>query len=220
MRELDQAAVAAVDDPERIESFIRQHESFILRCAARTAGRYISRQDDEWSVALSAFYTALQKYDYQAGSFLAFAQMVIRRKLIDHYRSQARHESEVQVEELEESCSEQTADDSIRLEIEAIAQPLGRYGIQFMDLADCSPRARKTRAACAKAVSHLLHNPLLINELRASRHLPLKALERLGIPRKGLERHRKYIIAAAEILSGDYPCLAEYLSYIRKEEQE
>jgi RNA polymerase sigma factor len=38
-----------------------------------------------------------------------------------------------------------------------------------------------------------------------------------NVPRKILERHRKYIIAAIEILSGEYPYLADYLRYIREE---
>jgi RNA polymerase sigma factor len=39
------------------------------------------------------------------------------------------------------------------------------------------------------------------------------------VPRKILERHRKYIVAAIEILSGEYPYLAEYLRYIREEKE-
>jgi len=31
------------------------------------------------------------------------------------------------------------------------------------------------------------------------------------VPRKVLERHRKYIIAAVVILTGDYPGLTDYL---------
>ena len=45
----------------------------------------------------------------------------------------------------------------------------------------------------------------------------MKELEKLSrIPRKILDRHRKYLIAAVEILHGEYPLLAEYMSYIRK----
>jgi RNA polymerase sigma factor len=36
-----------------------------------------------------------------------------------------------------------------------------------------------------------------------------------GISRKILDRHRRYIIAAVEILSGDYPLLAEYMQFIK-----
>ena len=36
------------------------------------------------------------------------------------------------------------------------------------------------------------------------------------VQKKVLERHRRYIIAAAEILNGEYPLLREYMNYIRK----
>ncbi len=48
--------------------------------------------------------------------------------------------------------------------------------------------------------------------------LPVKILEKnTKVPRKIIERHRKYIIAAIVILSGEYLELAEYLRYIREE---
>jgi RNA polymerase sigma factor len=54
--------------------------------------------------------------------------------------------------------------------------------------------------------------------MRETARLPALFLEKNSkIPRKILERHRKYIIAAAEILSGEYPFLAQYLQGIRKE---
>ena len=57
----------------------------------------------------------------------------------------------------------------------------------------------------------------LYDEMRDRRELPIKSItENTGIPRKTVERHRRYIIAAAEILSGDYPCLSEYMGYIRE----
>jgi len=37
-----------------------------------------------------------------------------------------------------------------------------------------------------------------------------------GVPRKIIERHRKYIIAATEIVGGDYPHLSQYMSFIKR----
>jgi RNA polymerase sigma factor len=52
-------------------------------------------------------------------------------------------------------------------------------------------------------------------QMRASGRLPIAQLcIACALPRKILERHRKYIIAAAEILTNDYPYLIEYVSYI------
>jgi len=54
--------------------------------------------------------------------------------------------------------------------------------------------------------------------MKRNKLLPLKVLENnLKLPRKILERHRKYIIAGAEIISGDYPILSEYLKFIKEE---
>ena len=53
--------------------------------------------------------------------------------------------------------------------------------------------------------------------MRKNRSLLISEIVRkTGIKKKILERHRKYIIAAAEILNGEYPLLAEYMNYIRK----
>ena len=59
-----------------------------------------------------------------------------------------------------------------------------------------------------------LHLPEMA-EVDLSRHYTELA-KKAGVHKKILERHRKYIIAAAEILNGEYPLLAEYMNYIRK----
>jgi len=108
----------------------------------------------------------------------------------------------------------------LKLEIEEANKVFSAYGFSFFDLSECSPRANKTKKACAKAVSYILDNPVLIRELQSSKQLPLKIIENNSkVPRKILERHRKYIIAAIEILSGEYPYLAEYMRYIREENE-
>ena len=66
-------------------------------------------------------------------------------------------------------------------------------------------------------VTALLKDDSLFIKMRSSKTLPVKEIcAASGISRKILERHRKYIIAAAEILNGEYPLLAEYMNYIRK----
>ena len=94
---------------------------------------------------------------------------------------------------------------------------LSLYGFSFFDLAECSPKAEKTRRSCAIAVLSLIGNPELIDRMRQRRMLPVKELASAsGVQRKILDRHRKYIIAAAEILSGDFPIISAYLHFIRQ----
>ena len=106
-----------------------------------------------------------------------------------------------------------------REEIEAVQALLQPYGFTFFDLAECSPKAEKTKRGCALAVRVLTSDSALMNKLRRSRTLPMKELSLVsGVNRKILDRHRRYIVAAAEILSGDFPILSAYMDFIRKVE--
>lgn len=236
MRELDSLVMSSKTDQKVFDDLIRQNEYTILKYSSRITGRYITKKDDEWSIALFAFSQAMKTYELEKGSFISFAQLLIKRRLIDYSKSQGKFKPEVFVdpivfdtepEEEEEDLSIRISvadkvatqeSDDLKLEIEAANQTFLEYGFTFFDLTDCSPHAKKTKTCCAKAVGYMLENPMLVNELRTSKQLPLKIIEKyVKVPRKILERHRKYIIAAIEILSGGYPYLAEYLQYIRKE---
>lgn len=112
---------------------------------------------------------------------------------------------------------EEQRQSDIKDEIASVQALLEPYGFSFMDLASCSPKAAKTKRAVADAVAVLIENPAFFTMLRSNKELPMKELVKYsGAPRKLLERHRKYIIAAAEILNGEYPLLREYMDYIRK----
>jgi RNA polymerase sigma factor len=236
VRELDALAVEAKNDTSLQEKLIKQHEFYILKSASKVCHRYITKSDDEWSISLFAFTQAIEGYQLDKGSFLKFAELVIQRRLIDYIKSQGKYNIEVSVDPLvfDAPPEEETEDIQIRmavaeqvskqdhgdlkLEITEANKVFSNYGFSFFELSECSPHAAKTKKACAKAVNYMLQNPLLINDLRSTKQLSLKLIEKNAqVPRKILERHRKYIIAAIEILSGGYPNLAEYLRYIREE---
>ena len=238
MRELDSLVMEAKSDQSILEKLIKQNEFTIIKCASKVTHRYITKSDDEWSIALLAFNQAIDSYELEKGSFLSFAQLVIKRRLIDYFKSQGKYNLEVTVDpivfdteqgEEYEDISIQMAvaekvskndNGDLKLEIEEANILFSNYGFSFFDLSNCSPHAKKTRKACAKAVNYILNNTVLINELQLTKQLPLKIIENnANVPRKILERHRKYIIAAIEILSGGYPYLAEYMRYIREEHE-
>ncbi len=241
MRELDCMAAQAAVDEGMLNRLIAENERFLLRCSSLATHRYITKCDDEWSIALTAFDEAVKNYDYDKGSFLSFAEMVIRRRLVDFLRSDSKFRSEIPIGRAESGTREGDEDEEISLydrkaiaeyaaleeqrllkyEIEAANEVFAQYGFTFMDLAQCSPKSEKTRAVCAKAVRYLLRNPLLLREMRAQKQVPQKILEKnLNVPRKKLERHRKYIIAAVELLSGEYPYLADYMHFIKEVDHE
>lgn len=236
-------ALAAQGDENLLNQFIQKNKRFILSCAYSATGHFVTENDDEYSIALIAFHEAVKSYDIEKGDFNAFAKLVIKRRIADHRKSESRFQNEISVDsytmdgELDEDSNDLSIGMSLRKkeaelstmsyenrpegnpirdEIAAVAQLLSRYDISFFDLTDCSPKASKTKVACAEAVRYMLKDASLIEEMQKSKSLPIKKItENTKVPRKILERHRKYIIAAIEILNGEYPLLAEYMSYIR-----
>lgn len=234
MRDIDKNAVKAKNDRIYIEEFIKEYEAFIIQTAHKAIGKYITKSDDQWSVSLSAFNEAISTYSFDKGGFPSFAGLVIKRRLYDYTKNQARHFREIAVSPVifESDSGEEDAalkreimnkitikpDNDAKLEIEALSGTLNEYGFSFFDLASVSPKAEKTKSACAKAIVFICKNTLLLNEMRNSKCLPIKAVEKnLHLPRKILERHRKYIIAGVEIMSGNYPILSGYLKFVREE---
>ncbi len=233
MSDVNTMAVNAKNDENLMNNLITQYENFILRCASSAAHSYISKSDDEWSIALAAFMEAVKKYSQDKGSFLNFSELVIRRRIIDFMRSKSRYSPEISVNpslfgsDIEEDYSMQwdiiqnssvTEDNAIKLEICLVNEILSSYGFSFMDLTECSPKAKKTKGACARVVVFMIKNSILTSEMRVKKQLPLNIIQKnTKVPRKLLERHRKYIVAAVEIMSGDYPYLASYMGYISEE---
>ena len=205
---------------------------FILQTASQVLRRYVTKSDDAWSVALIAFWEAADRYREDQGGFEAFARMVIRRRLIDYIRTEARHAGETDVPpeafsgdagENKPSFHRQTRlityqETRLQEEIGEVSQRLATYGFTFEDLPKASPRSKKTKLACARASAYMLSHPALLSQMRHGRRLPLKPLQSgTKLNRKLLERHRNYIIAVVEILHGEYPELGSYLALVREQ---
>lgn len=234
---MDQRAIEAQHDETAMNLFVAESRGFILRCASKVCKRFITDSDDEYEVALLAFWEAVKQYNENSGSFSAFAALVIRRRLMDFFDSQSRRRREIAaghsmtwdedeehaggvISEVQRVIVQDSRDDTaaVKEEIVAISDVLRDYGFSFFDVAEASPKAGKTKKCCARAVNWMLALVERLIQMRKTRSLPVAAISAaLDIARKILERHRRYIIAATEILDGDYPHLAEYLDYIRKE---
>lgn len=153
-------AVRAKEDGPFLERFIEAHEGFILRTASRHAGHTVTRSDDEYSVALLAFYEAVKGYDPAGGPFGAYASLVIGRRLADYYRASHRFDAEVSLapQTFDGTVEEDAADAGVQLavveklgemrtvcaaeEIESADEQFAKYGFSFYDLASCSPEIR------------------------------------------------------------------------------
>ncbi len=216
------------NNTEDIGRFVEEYKPFIASCAGKAAGRYMSYgTDDELSIAMMAFVEAINSFDNTKGNFFTFSRNVIKRRLIDYYRSEKRHsnvislnlymeerdeEYDLSSDEAVRNYSDQRLTELRRLELQELGKELEQWNITYRDLARVSPKHRKTRQQCAELAGLILSRPDILQLVMAKKYLPVAELERIsGLPRKLIERFRKYIIAIVVIAIGDYEYIKDYI---------
>jgi RNA polymerase sigma factor len=236
---LEELVIQVQQGDERLRhDLLKDYYPFMVKTASKVCKKYIDiRQDDEFSIALSAFNEALDHYSpKESRSFLSFAEMVIQRRLIDYIRREQRFQKQLPLSSFEIEDEEEhylnpvEVEESLRLfeqeqqgiarrtEIKLYARHLKEFGISLQELVRLSPKHQDSRQLLFEVAHILASNQELVAQLLEKKTLPIKDLLKVvKVSRKTLERHRKYIISMALILIFDYPYLREYLEFPQAE---
>ncbi len=197
MKNIDEAAIKAANNFDFLSDFIKSQKYFIIRCAFKATKKFVSNNDDEWSIAQIAFCDAVKTYSKDKGNFLKYAETIIKNRLIDYYRSEQQKKIEYLVnpnvfesdsDEDDDELSVRIAvskkiavyeDNPIKYEIEAITEIFKEYGFSFYDLTYCSPKSFKTKASCRQAVLFILDNKAIFDEIKITKQLPIKKFRKI-----------------------------------------
>lgn len=222
-------AAAKSGDREARESLLRSYLPFVDRVAAGACGRAIGRSDDEFQIALVAMNEAIDAYDGGRGSFIAFAETVMRRRLIDSFRANARtrdlpmtaFEAEddegnaVNAVEIGAALAVHAAQEEAgmrALELAEYGAALAHFGLSFERLAKIAPKHADARASAIAIARLIATDPELRQRFTETGTLPQKELlARTRVSRKTLERQRAYMIAIVLLFIGDYPILRGFV---------
>lgn len=212
-----------------INDFILKYKPFIYASIYQFKGGFISDSDELTTIGMMAMVEAVDSYESIRGSFYHYSKLVIRSRLIDHYRKMSK------VSELETLISENESDseykngaieilDAInsfnetedgffrKEEIFQLSEELKHYDISFSDLEKLSPKKVELRQKYIKSAQFIVDNEEILNDFLNSRRLPVTEIcNQVMITRKQLDRARKYIIALVLIKKGDYVFLSEYI---------
>ena len=159
---------AAKSDPDAADSLIRQYMGFIRSETAKFLHRPPEEgRDEEFSIAMLAFYESILGYEKGRGVFLSYAARGIRNRLIDHYRKEKRHANLSSLHEPVEDDAETLKIDRLedsknhiqdlhdrnaaREEIDEFVKKAVGVWPFFSDVADNCPRQSRTFAACQKS---------------------------------------------------------------------
>lgn len=226
-------SAARAGDRDAREQLIQEFTPLVFKTASRAAGRYLRPGvDEEISVSLLAFNEAIDAYEASKGSFVQFAQTVIRRRLVDYFRRHRGYLQELSLDEVgdgdEPSAVKRLVDHAaeaawtVTVENEARAEEirefgmvLQKYGVQLNALVRLTPKHVDARERAIRVARYVAAHDDLKEYVLDLGVLPLKRLAPvlgdLGVSLKTVERHRRYILAMVLVLSLDFPYLQSYL---------
>lgn len=223
----------AKDDMTAADSFISDYIPFIKAQVSKLMKRPVNiQQDDEYSVAMIAFHEAINGYSKTRGTFLSYASLLMRNRIIDFWRKNNRHNQVISIN-APTSNEDQTIEDSLtddedyeenlaireatKEEIIELSTQLRAFDVSLTDIADNSPKQERTLAACKRVVAYVKEDAELMEDFLRTKRLPLKKLtDGSKVARKTIERHRKYIIGLLLIYTNGYEIIRGHLTEVMK----
>jgi RNA polymerase sigma factor len=214
------------EDPEAREAFLAEYQTFIRHVASKACFHSLEwGRDDELSEALMAFNESIDLFVADKGvPFLAYARVLMKRRLIDYYRRhRLRQAISLDQEDIGRGIDiylgldefrEQEQDRERAEEIQQFSRALGSFQLTFQNLVEVSPKHRDSRETLLRAARELAFDAELWPQVERNGKVPMQALAlKTQIHPKVLERGRKYILAVALLMANqhDYVYLREYV---------
>ncbi|MFZ3577351.1 RNA polymerase sigma-I factor [Virgibacillus sp. DJP39] len=220
---------AKAGDKEVQNYLLKMYQPYIAKCVSEVCKRFIDpKRDDEFSVGLFAFNEAIQTYSSDKGSsFLSFAKLVVKRKVIDYIRfvkktpTTASLDQSYDEEKMENPAELVAVNEKYQIEQDAwyrreeindFKKKLLEYKLTLTELTEASPKHKDARESAIRTAKILYQDVQLREYVEHKKRLPIKELvKRVDVSKKTLERNRKFILAIFIVLDEDYLYLKDYL---------
>ncbi|MBA4602237.1 sigma factor [Thermoactinomyces mirandus] len=215
--------------PDKRNDLLKELEPQVRRIASSVCRREITKQDDEYMIAYKALDEAISGYcsGFQA-TFMSFAYKVIHRRLIDYFRHEKKHRRIIPLVNYSGTSDEETPNPEVvakafenhrneelkymrQMEIEMFRKSLARYGITFEELVKKSPKHRDTRENLYKIAAKIVSDQDLLQKFLQQKKLDKEISSALGMHRRTLSRHRKYLIALTIVMTEDLTLIRSHL---------
>ncbi|MFZ5985808.1 MAG: RNA polymerase sigma-I factor [Bacillota bacterium] len=212
-------------------NFINKFKPFILNKVSVTLGRFIVPENsEEYSVALSAFNEAIDKFDEKKyHNFMSFAGVVVKRRVIDYLRANSKENKVLPFAYLDEEdhsfeekylsagSEEQFHKVEYKEEMECFEKMLEQFGITLEDLVEYVPKHKDARESSIRIARILSEDERLFGKLNEKHCLPAEDLAKAaGVSKRTVQRNSKFIIAVAIVFKLDFETFKSYVSEYKK----
>ncbi|MDP4181263.1 MAG: sigma factor [Bacillota bacterium] len=218
-------------DKQLKEKFIKDYIPFILRIISRFHSTKLVdiKNKDEYSIGLIAFDEAIEKFDSSKNiSFLNFAQLVVRRRLIDYSRQINKSNCEIPFSsfniksnsELEEKLNMHAIDIEFYRyelihELKEFSKDLEDFGLHINELPYYMPKHKDSKYMCLRIAKSIVKNKRAYDKIMTKKYFPMKDLTKIiDVNPKTIERNRKFILCICIIYGNNYENFKSYLNQI------
>jgi len=210
------------------EAFIRDYMPFIVKCVSKCIDKYLeSMECDEFSIALQAFNEAIERYDFEKGNFIAYANLVISSRIKDYQKKESKGNtipmSFLGGEKRAYADNIVLKDDftrriDIKNQMQGFVGQLQEFGVTLEQLVEESPKHLDTRRRAIEVALLISTNDDLKRKFEKNKKLPYGEIrKKMDISQKVLRKSNRFILAAVLILLNDWPELKAQLPGSGKE---
>jgi len=198
------------NDSNEINEFIKAYRPFIIKTISNLKNAYVDiDNDEEYSLALSAFLEALNKYDPHKGSFLGFARLVIESRLKTYFSKISKHQH-LDIEDMQipdNSGNEELIDD-----IKSFEKHLLTFGIDFEILITASPKHIDTRKNAVKLGYKTSQVPSFVEHIYNKKRLPITLMSKaFDATVKVIKKSKLFILSVVIIYDKKLTSIEEWL---------
>ncbi|AOY74911.1 RNA polymerase sigma-I factor [Clostridium formicaceticum] len=212
-------------DIDSKEQLIQEYIPFITKALSNQVHKYIELENDDiFSIGLMAFNEAIDKYDEKKGSFLAFASLVMKSRVIDQWRKEHKASQRIRTIQLFSENREEVQEDvaviegfesqvELKIDMATLVERMKDFGVSLEDLIKSAPKHRDTKNTAIKIGRYVYEHQLLKEKFLRTQNLPItQIVKNLEVSKKVIQRNRKFIIAVIFILDSNLDTLKHYLS--------
>lgn len=190
-------------DDIKVNQLIKDYTPFIIKTISTTKNAYVTMENDEFSIGLSAFYEAMTRYDRDKGPFLTYAKLVIKSRLLNFWKNEQRNRCLPvdEIAEIADSAALPFEENGLKEEIILFEKELLKFGIDFEFLAEHMPEHNDTKERAIDIGRRTSREKDLIDWLYEKRRLPIaKMAERFFISVKIIKKSKCLITAVIVII--------------------
>jgi len=214
------------------EKFIKDYIPFILNIVSSFYSSKTGdlKSSDEYSIGLMAFNEAIEKFDVnKSKSFLKFAEMVIKKRMIDYFRKtssigrkeipfsyfNSNNETEFRKKINNLDIEEEFNSYEFICELRDFSKKLESFGLSINNLPDYMPKHKDSREMCINIAKKIVENKSIFDKLKTKKYIQMKELSKIiEVHPKTVERNRAFIICLCILFDNDYGNFKSYLNKI------